>query len=91
MALPDKQIGKNKHFIQSARHALDGLRVFFVDENNFKREFVSATLVIIAGCCVDRFSDCGSCRHLCFWTAAVSAFEELVNVVSFTYRSLSRT
>lgn len=49
MALPDKQIGKNKHFIQSARHALDGLRVFFVDENNFKREFVSATLVIIAG------------------------------------------
>ena len=49
MALPDKQVGKNKHFIQSARHALDGLKVFFVDENNFKREFLSATLVIVAG------------------------------------------
>ncbi|MEN2679924.1 diacylglycerol kinase family protein [Lacticaseibacillus paracasei] len=49
MASPDKQVGKNKHFIQSARHALDGLKVFFVDENNFKREFLSATLVIVAG------------------------------------------
>ncbi|WP_057893720.1 diacylglycerol kinase [Lacticaseibacillus brantae] len=49
MASNDKQTHKNRHFCQSLQHALAGLRVFFMEEGNFRREFVLSALVIVAG------------------------------------------
>ena len=49
MASNDKQTSKNRHFFQSLRHALAGLRTFFIEEGNFRREFGLSALVIIAG------------------------------------------
>ncbi|MHA3066188.1 diacylglycerol kinase [Lacticaseibacillus saniviri] len=48
MASPDKQVTKNRHFFQSLSHAVAGLHTFFVEEGNFRREFVLSALVLIA-------------------------------------------
>ncbi|WP_461214310.1 diacylglycerol kinase family protein [Lacticaseibacillus sp. GG6-2] len=49
MASPDKRVAKNRHFIESLGHALAGLKVVFQHEGNFRREAVTALVVIAAG------------------------------------------
>ncbi|MCI1985511.1 MAG: diacylglycerol kinase [Lactobacillus sp.] len=49
MASPDKRIQKNRHFLASLRHALDGLRAVTHHEGNFRRELMAALVVLAAG------------------------------------------
>ncbi|WP_179395486.1 diacylglycerol kinase [Lacticaseibacillus absianus] len=53
MASPDKRIQKNRHWLASARHALDGLWGTFLHEGNFRRESVVALVVIGAAAVFD--------------------------------------
>lgn len=43
----NKQVGKNCHFLQSVRHALDGIYTTFSEERNFRFDVVAACVVIV--------------------------------------------
>lgn len=47
MASQDKQIGKNHHFWQSLKHALNGLFGVYLREGNFRRESLMALAVFV--------------------------------------------
>ncbi|WP_125703551.1 diacylglycerol kinase family protein [Lacticaseibacillus daqingensis] len=55
MASRDKRIAKNHHWLESAKHAMDGLWGTFLHEGNFRRESVFA-LVVLAAAAVFRVS-----------------------------------
>lgn len=44
-----KQTSKNHSFIQSLRHALEGLQTTVHDEENFKRHLIVAAIVLLCG------------------------------------------
>ena len=43
------QITKNTHFLQSLKHALDGVKDLFLQERNFRSHVYVALLVIVMG------------------------------------------
>ncbi|MBU3851401.1 MAG: diacylglycerol kinase family protein [Candidatus Paralactobacillus gallistercoris] len=45
----EHQTTKNKRFLQSLHHALDGIRVAFCEESNLRRDAVFTLIVVIAG------------------------------------------
>lgn len=45
----EHQTTKNKRFLQSLHHALDGIHVAFCEESNLRRDAVFTLIVVIAG------------------------------------------
>lgn len=49
MGLNDKQTTKNKNFLQSFGHAMNGIYCLVTTERNFRKHLVFATLAVVLG------------------------------------------
>lgn len=47
----DPRVAKNTNFRQSLRHAIDGIKVMYHEERNFRKHLVVAAIMIVMGIC----------------------------------------